>query len=102
MIRYQQYPKGTDVYSEYVGKSLPCEGSGCSATATFIIKGSNYDDDPSHYCEAHLEIKEFVLSGRCDVCKRHSFDPWLCLVKTTGQNLFKLCKKCHIPKRRKQ
>lgn len=103
MIRYQPYPRGTNVYSEYVGESLPCEHGQCEAKACFVIKGPNFDDDPSHYCAIHLEIKQFIFSGQCDGCNRRSFEPWLCLMKRdTGQNLYKLCKQCCRPKRRKQ
>jgi len=102
MIRYSPTPKGTSVYSEYMGEPKTCEISPCITGVKFIIKGDQFDDDPIYCCEEHLERKDFILSGRCDHCKRHSFDNWLCLIRLLpSKGLFKLCKQCLRKERRK-
>lgn len=101
MLRYQSYLKGNNVYSECVGKATLCEGGSCSEQAVYSIRGDRFDDELKHVCKAHLEVKDYVLQGRCDNCTRSSVEPWLCLVFVKGQStLFKLCKKCHREKRR--
>lgn len=100
MLRYQQSLKGTNVYTDSVSKSLPCEGGFCTHSADFTIRGDRFDDDLKHVCKNHLEVKEYVIQGRCDECRRSSFEPWLCLVSIGGPTLYQLCKKCHRVKRR--
>ena len=101
MLRYQPYLKGSNVYSECLSNTSICEGGDCSKQAEFSIRGEYYQDDIKHVCRTHLEVKDFILQGRCDECKRSSIEPWLCLVMINGQKtLFKLCKKCHREKRR--
>lgn len=99
MIRYTPHLKGSNTYSECMDRSL-CEGAGCTKPAEFTLNGEQWDSEPTHLCQEHLQHTEFDLQGRCDGCNKHSFDPWLCLVLLNTRNLHKLCKKCHREKRR--
>lgn len=100
MLRYQPYLKGNNVYSECVSKPTLCEGGSCSEQAEYSIRGEWFNDELKHVCKQHLEVKEYVLQGRCDDCHRSSLEPWLSLTLVKGQKtLFKLCKKCHRKRR---
>ena len=98
MIRYRPYLKGEHVYSEVVDHAL-CDT--CNTKADYAILSDRYNDEITYLCKEHLEVKEYILQGRCDGCYKHSFEPWLRLV-LVKPNLEHLCKQCFMKKRKER
>lgn len=97
MIIFRDKLTGADGYSLST-KDCGCDVIGCDAPAVYQLRTGGYTAEMQYYCEDHLETKEFVLPGQCDLClKRKTFENWLSLtrVKSGSRNLLSICQKCY-------